>query len=399
MSVSWITNYAAGTFGSNTSNIALIGRVGNGSAAFETTPVRVAGDFSNLIVNVTANTWSGTATWNYRNSGGNTALNVVYAAGETGVKEDTSDVISTDGTDEPYYRLDSVGTGSLSVRGVGMQFEPDTATTTLTLLGGSASSTINADSATYYSMPFDLIRNITTEAQNQLEMRGTYTASNFYVYVSANARTTNTVFGTRKNGAAGAQSVTYGSAETGAKEDTSNTDSLVATDDFNFRSTTSTGGGDLVSRSSMCTLTSSSTGNFILGTAEVFGESVNFNVTTYTSVGGLFDFTTTESQAQLSPRFGFTASELGGYVSANTIATSATTVRLRNNTADGNLVLSWAAAETGLKSDTSNSDIIATATPVDLRVATPNTSGALTFRWIAMQATTAVATTRRVFIM
>src|SRR6185503_17880078 len=81
------------------------------------------------------------------------------------------------------------------------------------------------------------------------------------------------------------------------------------------------------------------------------GTAQQFNLTRYGILGGAvaINTATTEDRAQVLARFNWTARELAAYISANTIATSASTITFRNNTADGAQVLSYAAAQTGLK--------------------------------------------------
>ena len=96
-------------------------------------------------------------------------------------------------------------------------------------------------------------------------------------------------------------------------------------------------------------------------------------------VSGMFTIAGGETQRQVLLRCAGTFSNLGALVSANTIATSATTVTFRKNAADGSQVVSIGAGLTGHFRDTSNSDTIASGDKVNLKVVTPATSGSLTF--------------------
>ena len=208
-------------------------------------PIRDAGTFSNLFVYVSTNTASVTSTITLRKSQVDTSLTVSYTADQTGIKEDTSNSVLFAATDEIDYEVTvptEVGTNTITIELIGLQFAPTTTTDSITILGNSGTSTTALNAGTRYLIPSGAISfTISTEANIKYRARFSFTSSDFYTYVSANARITDVVIGTRKNGAAGAQSLTYTSGQTGAKEDTVNTDSLVAGDDFNFIFTTNAG--------------------------------------------------------------------------------------------------------------------------------------------------------------
>ena len=368
----------------------------NSAIAQLETPIRDAGTFSNLFVYVATNTASVTSTITLQKNQVDTALTVSYTADQTGIKEDTSNTVSFVATDEANLEITvptEVGTNTLTAQIFSMQFAPTTTTDCLSILHCNASGSVShpTDSTTFYFVPNGLIAISTTEANNKYRVRATFTASDFYVHVPSNSRTTDTVLRTRVNGANGGQSVTYATTQTGVKEDTVNTDALVAGDDYNYSLTTGTGAGEAFFVAKVGTSVISTNSIFVCLVGDNDGDAIAFNVTAYYGAAGVLVDNTTEANSQVYPRFTFTTKELGAFVSANTIATSDTVVTLMDNGAASSVTVSYAAAQTGLKNDSTNTAEITSGTDeIDYRVVTPNTSGSLTFTWIGILGDTSV---------
>lgn len=359
------------------------------------TPVRDAGSFSRLFAFVISNTASVSSTLTLRKSRVDTALTVTIGPDATGIFEDTTNSVAFAATDEVDWELtipNEAGMNTLTLSLVAARFTPDSAGDCVTKLGCYIASTFSTASTTSFRPPNGSNAGATVEAEAALRMRGSFVASDFYVLVSANARTTNTTFKTRKNGANGGQSVVYGNLETGAKEDISGSDSLAVGDDFGFALTTGTGTESITFTTINVTCLSTA-GQFQLAAMSPAALAVSFNTTTYNPAAGHLVFGTTEANSQFYPRFTFTAKELVVYVSANSIATSNTTVTVRDNGVDSSITVSYAPAETGLKNDSTNTaEITSGADEIDYKITTPNTSGTITFRSIGMLGETAVVT-------
>jgi len=111
------------------------------------------------------------------------------------------------------------------------------------------------------------------------------------------------------------------------------------------------------------------------------GLAINFNTSQYCafSNNGAVALTATEADRQeLFPTAG-KLSAWGVYVSANTIATSDSTLRLRINGSNASMVITIAAGQTGWISVPAGSvDTVAAGDKVAVLVTTPNTSGSLT---------------------
>lgn len=353
-------------------------------------PIRNAGTFRNLYTYAPSNTVSVNSVITLRKSRAGTALTVTYGADQTGVKEDTSNSVSFANTDEAAYQLAisaEAGTNNLGLSLVAVEFEPTSSTDTVSFFayGGVGHNEATA-SATRFFTPVGRGNavSVTTEANCNVEIRDSFTASRLYTYVNANARTTDTTFKSRKNSADGGQAVTYTSGQTGVKEDTSGTDALAAGDDFNFAVTTSTGTNNLGVKMICCRLVNTA-GKAQIVTAEQGGQAVAFNTTRYTAIGGDIDTDTAQANSQFLPRTSLVASQMVTNVSANTIATSDTTIHLMDGGSASALTVSYTAGQTGQKSDTTNSASLEGGTDTTQhRIITPNTSGSITVQSIGI---------------
>jgi hypothetical protein len=374
-----------------TSYVSVSGSGTNGTEANREVPIRVAGDFAKLFANVFQNDLSNTANITLRKSRAGTALTLNVGAGTTGLFENTSDSVAFAATDEADYEIvapTETGVHTIQCTTFGAVFTPSSGTY-LHWASGQGQN-VSVDSNTLY-LPISDNGTVSSanEANVEWPIQTTFTLRNFFVTISANARTTNTVYRTRVNRGDGAQSVTFGSGETGLKEDGSNTDSVVAGDEANLAIVTSTGGGTITSQN-MGLIVESASSEFPAAAQSTLSQV--FNVTNYLQSGDLASPRTTESQAQLTNRIvGLTISKLATYVSANSIATSATVLRTRVNGGNGAQSVSYAAGETGQKVDASNSDSLADGDEWNYQVVTPNTSGGITVRQLGVTAATAVA--------
>jgi hypothetical protein len=356
--------------------------------------IREAGDLKNLYVRVTANTITATpsAVFTVQKGAADTSVSVSYGSDETGVKEDTSNTAayaSGDTISMKCVTTTEAATNTATCTAIAWQFTPTNSSNCYTpLRTGSAGSNFATASVTRWiglAGPPAAVSG--TENDNvQHTIRSSFTASHLYVNVTANARTTNTVYSSRKNAGAGGQSVTFAAAETGLKHDTSGTDSLVAGDKYNYAITTLTGTE---------TITTNYVGSRLVSTANQFmmvvsavdtGVAQTFNTTVNWGLGStIADETATESSSFVVPRLSFTAKELAVSVSANTIATSATTFKFRKGGADAGPNVSYAAAGTGVQTDTSTTtDITGGTDSVNFQAITPNTSGSITWRWATL---------------
>ena len=402
MSKSLIVNFS--NQGVNDNTTAYFGLTGAFSSALTEAnaemPVRDAGNFSNMFSYVTTNTLLVDTVVTLRKSAADTALTVTYTSTQTGVKEDTSNTVAFANTDKIVYKIatanDLSGVKTITFTSLGLQFDPTTTTDCISFLGTTRNVNVlnySNDSTSSYWTPIQAITQMTnTESRSLYKIKDNFISTNLYTYVSSNARTTDTVFRTRVNGANGNQSVTYTSTQTGIKEDTSNTDSLAINDTFNYAVVTLTGGG-IIAFQVMSTRLVNTDGKFIFGIGKVnVPESINFNSTIFFGLSGdLEASSTTEADAQVTSRFDFTAKELVSHVISNTITTSSSTIVLRVNGADTALSVTYSASQTGLKNNTVDTVSVVSTDEVNYKVTTPNTSGALGLGWVGMIGKTTTA--------
>mgnify|MGYP001565336552 CR=1 FL=1 len=326
-----------------------------------------------------------------RKSGADTSRSVTYNIGQSGIKENNNSAIDYAVTDEVNYYLSTGGDAIFTLGATAITLIPTltNSNSVITIVASRGPTMISVTSAVYNAMNGQLIEN-TTENPTKFSAGQTFTAKKFYVYVSSNTGTDDCRFGTRVNGVDGNMTVTYLGGQTGAKEDASNTDSIGIGDDFNYYLIDSTDMGfsltmtvEIIS----CHLvkTTNVNGFSPIMASSVDGVSILFNTTTYAGCAGDLVFDTIEASTQVRPRFSLTAQQLGSYVTTNTITTSATVVRVRDNGVDSAVTVSYNAGQTGLKTDNTNkAGIRSGLDQLNYKVVTPNTSGSITFSYIGL---------------
>lgn len=361
--------------------------VEDGSEAFIQLGMRVAGTFRYMFAYVSNATDSVDRDITLRKNLANTAITVTYDVAQTGIKEKTSPGVSVAATDEFNWQLSGTDL-TWGIEVLGIKFTPSIVTTVVELVAirGPVGLSASMEDLTFYNAMNGEFTTNTAEAQTKFSAGQTLVAQKFYSYASANIGSANVTLRSRLNGANGNMVVTYTSGQTGVKEDTVNTDSISIGDDFNFSVTVLDGANITVEIQSCHMVKSSSTQVFFpLMASSSDGASIDFNLTRYNGVAGDLIFNATEANTQIRPRFTFTARQLGTYVTANTIATSATDVYVRDKSANSTVTVSYDAAQTGLKTDNTHTTSIASGTDrVNYSIVTPNTSGAITFTYIGL---------------
>ena len=349
---------------------------------------RSAGTLTSLYVRVAANTTSLSSTVNVRINATNGTLTLTVGAGATGVFEDTTHSDAVVAADLLAYRTISGGTGTMSMAVLSTIFDPTTTTDTVSrITAGPASASFTVDSVTRYNTIVGTISaSLATEPALKTRITKPGTMKNLGVYISANARTTDTIVRGRKNGANGNLTLTIGAAVTGMLEDTSNTDTVVAGDDYNYDVTTSTGAAQALAIQSISSdfVTTSAEGLLASGISAGLAQAVS--VTNYFPVGGNLAAGTTEADRKVKPREAFTLSLMTISVTANTV-TASSTLRLRKNGANGNQLVTIPASTTGYLSDNTNRDRVLAADEMNYELTTGATGTSLTLRNITVNAT------------
>ena len=195
----------------------------------------------------------------------------------------------------------------------------------------------------------------TVEANTEILVRDTYTGKNLWTYVSANANNGTTTIRTRKNGANGAQSVSYAASETGSKEDTVNTDAMATGELWNYSVNTAGATGNCTFTVISILLQHSGTGTFILAGGRSTSQAEN--VLNYFTPSGSGSNSETEATRQYTLRTDGTLRNFRIYVSSNSIGAD-TVARTRKNAGNGAQSVTITASTTGSFEDTTNSDTV-----------------------------------------
>ncbi len=358
-------------------------------------PVREAGTFGKMFTYASQNDVGSNTTVTLRINTVASSLLTTYGSSQTGIKENTTNNPSIANTDEVDIEVavpSVAGTHTFTLEMYGLEYTPtDTSKTVqfFTKAHDSAALLTTASSTFYHAIVANATTPFSAAVNAEMTVYSPFTSSNFYIDIDANARTSDTVFGTTVNSSPGAQSVTYTSTQTGIKEDSVHTDSLNVNDTFGYYQTNGTG-TNAISGFGMFSCYSNTSNSFPLFSAQVI--SINFNTTNYYAITSQISVNTTEANRQYYPQTNFTLSKLQARIQTNTIATSATTITLRKNGSNANQNLSINAGATGTFTDTTNSDLIAVGAgnEINYLMVTPNTSGAISMRNTSVWASTAV---------
>jgi hypothetical protein len=90
------------------------------------------------------------------------------------------------------------------------------------------------------------------------------------------------------------------------------------------------------------------------------------------------------------PQFTFTAKEMIGNVSANTMTTGTFTITLRETGVDSALAISWAITQTGIKNNNTTQVVITSGTDkITEKAHNSDLVGSATFRWCGFLGSTA----------
>lgn len=357
-------------------------RVVNSTESTRKIRVRHATTLRNAQIFVQTNTVTATSTWTLRQNGADTSIVLSVGSGATGFVEDTSNTVSVAAGDDINWKIVTGATGtSITSNTLGVQSDPVSTTKTTSLLVHGYDIAFGTASTTQYGHP---TRGswVTTEAEAQMKIRTAGVMKNFAVFVGGNARTTNSTYKSRVNGADGVFSVTYGSGATGLQEDTSSTGTIASGDLFNWSLTTGTGTGNI--NTGWIKAEFETTNNKAICAVNHSAFTQSFNSTNYEPIGGLFTLSTTETNFAYKVENAYKFSDLDVYVSANSIATSATTLKFRKNSADTGIGVSISAGATGLFSDTSNTATVAPGDRINYQTVCPNTSGSITWKSVSI---------------
>lgn len=341
---------------------------------------------SHLWARVVANATSASSSVVSRKNGVDGNLTLSIGAGATGTFEDTTHTDSIASGDDAAIKVVAGAGGPLGIETISILVEPSSGTVVKL---SNTSVTPNANGVTRVVRLTGWDDNTVTgsEAQTQLEFENAGTLKNLYVYVSSNARTTDTTISVRKNGSnTGCPTVTVGAGGTGVFEDTSTTVAVANGDDINYRWTTLAGTQDLVATQVAIEFVTADEFTQLVCAAGSAGSTINAGLTRYSiPIGtGALSYTT-ESPSQLLIRQAMTLSNLKARVRTNSLSASST-LKLRKNGADGNQVLTIGAGVTGWIEDTTNSDTLADGDLINYQLVTGATGTSIVVDMTGMKA-------------
>lgn len=357
--------------------------MGNGSVpvteSFSQIPYRTAGRFAKLTCIVNNNDRT-TSTMITRTAGGAGTESVSITGSATGVFSDQTHVDSVAGTGDTWNLATTYGTGGTvcAISGKSLQFTPSLASQTLSKFAYSnptSASNVTAASTTYFFTPTGVGTNgLTSETNIPIAVKTSGILSKLSTHVSTNTSAAAVTVTSRKNSGVGGLTLSITASTTGLFEDTSNSQTMVSGDTFDYAATSGAGttattidfiASEFVTTNGLQQVLSGGTANALAA-----------NTTRFIGMGNL-GAATTEPAGQntiYSPCF---VTQLSINVSANTV-TAASTGTFRITSANGVNTFSVGSGATGSFSDSTHSDRVAATNLVDFQMVTGATGTTLT---------------------
>ena len=200
--------------------------------------IKVAGTAKNAYFHVSSNARTTNTTITLRKNQTDTAISVTYAAGETGVKEDTSNTVSYSPDDEINWEITtSTGSETMSLLILAVEYETTTSQGLVTAgtVGSAAEITLTPGTTNYLVVGGGAVEGITTESEAQMIARERFTLSNLTVRARVNTVSANSTVRLRKNGANGNQLINIGPGATGFISDNTNLDTFEVGDTLDYQ--------------------------------------------------------------------------------------------------------------------------------------------------------------------
>ena len=352
---------------------------------------RTPGIISKLYVRVTANTVNGNSGVDIRKNG-ISVMSITIGPNATGVFENTVDNVMVAAGDKlAYQTVPGAATGSLTIPIFSVLFEASVATDTITRLAntGPALNYTTASVSRYNGVAGHHSSGTGSEIQNKSKIRKAATGKNLAIYVSANARTTDTLVRTRKNAANGACLITIPPGGTGWFEDTTNSDTLAVGDDYAIVVVTGTGTEIMtVQSTSIDLVTTSQWGSTFNGRTATF--TLNAGSIQYFPIGGGLNTGTAEISARQKTRMPVQFSELVVHVVTNTL-TADSIVKVRKNGLDTSMSATVTAGATGYFIDSSNTETFSDTDDISFQMIAGATGTSMLLRSISLSLSETVA--------
>lgn len=283
-----------------------------------------AGALSNLRVYVSAYSVNGDTTIRTRKNGANGSQSFTIPNGSgSGYYYDDTNTDSVSAGDLFAVQVVTGGSsGSIGMTSIACVFAATTGTATI--WGANASNTLSRNTVYYRPVAGDLTAN-TTESNCQVRVKNAGTIKNFRVKINTNSINTDGSTCPRINGAdVTGMTITLPASTTGIYEDTDSA-SVAAGDDVNYRLTTGTGSGSQNMQVGQMYLDFVTTNSGYAFLNQAAAGQTN-NVTCYFAAGGSLGTNTTEALAQVYLKHAGSATALRVKATAGT-GTSYVTLR------------------------------------------------------------------------
>lgn len=330
----------------------------------------------------------------YRKNGSDT--DTVTLTANT-LSENNSDTESIAATDTLSIKMATTNSSILTYF-QGHTIEPASGHFTMVGSFGSSSSTENSTTR-YIPAQTAYQAAMTDNVTYRLPVDINVTAKNFFVVVTTNARSTNSTYGVRVNTSNGNGVIVISAGATGHMIDTSNTDSLVPGDTFNYFRTTLTGGGALATSQVGIELHSDNVEHHMYGQGSSITDRPVIDSTTINYLvpfGGLSPISTTEARHQVPMGHSGTATTFRVYLAANTAAGGGTITIRKNGTDVATITIT--ASTLGVFSDTSSSFTFVAGDLISASAVAGGGGGEYTIAWMSMVISQGGAS-RRIFLI
>ena len=354
-------------------------------------PWHSPGVFSKLYIRIIASTTSADSTVVLRKNGVDQLLKITIGAGYVGPLEDTVNEIAIADGDNVCLKTVSGGTGTMTFSIMSVLFKPDDGSTVTKEIAMGRAATTSATTQ-FVQITGDRSGSSAVEANMESRMKAPGIYKNASLFVTANAKTTDTVVTFRKNRTDTAITWTIVAGFTGRKEDTTNPITVAAEDEVDWKIIYATDTANITIENFGIDFEGTNRIHFpVAGAAGAASDiTQDFGTTNYYVVGGAMREVTVESEQKLKTRLRFTYFGLTLHAQVNTV-NGPTTIKFRKNGSDGNQRITIPASTAGWQSDAINLDPVDDIDEIDIEVTTAGTSGTVTIRNMSLMSEGALA--------
>lgn len=311
------------------------------------------GTFSDLEINISANTLSVNGTLTFRVNGADSALTVAVTAGVTGRVYDSAHSASVGIGDRVNYKwVVGAGTGTATIKTAAMVFDADSNVSTY----GVEFSNVNMASGAYIRPIVGQNSGSTPESYVQVPISSAGDFEEMEAVIGTNTSVTDTTSTLRINGADGANDLIFAALTSGRVQDTSAVDTVAAGDLVNYKYTGYTASSTVTALNQYISFTPDDATKFQHLASD--GTATADGATRYRGISGRNLPETTESYALVTMHYDYTIENFYVEVTSNS-TTASSTLDVRVDTGGGaassSISISIGAGVSGISYDTANS--------------------------------------------